>query len=130
MRRLPIIVLVLLALAIAAPGVLGLFAPALAMPHTPPQPIDALNETRALGGTRLAIAIALVYGAWSEARRRQALMLGLVVFGLTFLGRVLSSVLDGWPAAMAKPEIAEAVLVVLTLVALTAARRRVMAPAS
>jgi hypothetical protein len=120
MKRLPSVVLVLLALAVVLPGLLEVLAPnVFAAPLASlPAGVDALNEMRAVGGTRIGIACVLAYGAWSSTWRRPALVLGVVVFGWTLVGRVLSTVADGVPGPMLKPEIAEAVLVALSLAAL------------
>jgi hypothetical protein len=119
MNKLPAIVLVLLALAISLPALPLLLAPGQFAAGLSAGPLgtDALNELRAVGGTRLAVALLLGYGAWSAKRRRPALAGGIVIFGTTLLGRVLSTVIDGVPGAMLKPEIAETVLVALAILA-------------
>jgi hypothetical protein len=119
MSRLSVVVLVLLMLAIALPGALGLFALGAPLSH-----VDALNEMRGVGGTRIAIACILAYAALVPSARRDGLRIGCLVFGCTLLGRLLSTGLDGLPKTMLKPEIAEMVLVVLALVALRARRGR------
>jgi hydrogenase/urease accessory protein HupE len=89
--------------------------------YAQPLGVDALNEMRAVAGTRIGIAIVLAYAAWATGWTRRGLAIGCVVFGLTLFGRLLSTTLDGLPTPMLKPEIAEAVLIALALVALRAA---------
>jgi hypothetical protein len=110
------VALVLLALAIILPGIAGLVAPT----SLPPSliGIDAFNEARAAGGTRLGVALILLLAAFRPPWRRAGLVAGCVVFGATLAGRVLSNGLDGMPTAMLKPEIAEAILIAIALVAL------------
>jgi hypothetical protein len=84
--------------------------------------VDGLNELRAVGGTRLAIAGVLGFAAWSPAWRRASLVLGIVVFSGTLAGRLLSTGIDGLAGPMLKPEIAEGVLVCLSVAALRTMR--------
>ncbi len=121
MKRLPTITLWLLAIAITLPGLAGLLAPATLAGHA--LSVDGLNEARAVGGTRLAIAIVLALAASRPAWRRPGLIAGVVVFGATLLGRVVSNAIDGMPGLMMKPEILEVVLVALASVALATSRR-------
>jgi len=116
--RVTVVALALLALAIAGPGIVGLFAPGTVSGGAAALGTDALNDGRAVGGTRLAIAVLLVVAASTARWRRVGLGAGVVVFGCALLGRVLSNVLDGAPGAMLKPEIAEVVLIALALVGL------------
>jgi hypothetical protein len=118
MKRLPSIALILLALAIGLPGIVGLLVPGVfAAPlFAPPLGVDALNELRAVGGTRIGVAGVLAFAAWSPAWRRAGLMAGIVVFAATLVGRLVSTGIDGVPGPMLKPEIAEGILVVLSLV--------------
>src|ERR1700689_1161446 len=111
------VVLILLAIAVALPGLVSLFAPGVfAAPiFTSHLGVDALNEIRAVGGTRLGVACVLAYAAWSSDWRRPGLIIGIVVFGGTLLGRFLSTGLDGVPGPMLKPEIAEVILLALSL---------------
>lgn len=123
MRRLPPIVLALLAAAIALPGLAGLIAPHV-LAHALGQHalgVDALNDARAVGGTRLGVALWLAIAAARPAWRRIGLLSGLVIVGATFVGRVASTAIDGVPGAMLKPTIAELVLIVLAALALRAA---------
>jgi hypothetical protein len=126
MRRLVVVALVLLALAVGLAGVVGLFAPGVfAAPlFPPPLGADALNELRAVGGTRIGLAGVLAFAAWSPAWRRPGLVAGTVVFACTLAGRLLSTAQDGLAGPMLKPEIAEVVLVVLCVVALRVGRTR------
>jgi hypothetical protein len=117
-RRFPVVALVLPALAILVPGILGLFTPSSVAGGAGATPADVLNDARAVGGTRFAIAGLLVFSAFSARWRRAGLAAAVVVFGCTLLGRLLSNALDGAPAAMLKPEVAEVVLIGLALVGL------------
>ena len=116
--RAMVVALALLALAIAGPGIVGLFAPGAVSGGAAAVASDALNDGRAVGGTRLAIAVLLVVAASTARWRRVGLTAGVVVFAFTLVGRVLSNVLDGAPGAMLKPEIAEIALIALALVGL------------
>src|SRR5690349_803555 len=91
-NRLPAVALWLLAIAIALPGVVGLLSPTTLAGHG--LSVDALNDARALGGTRLAVAVVLALAASRAAWRRAGLLVGGIVFGATLAGRVLSNVLD------------------------------------
>ncbi len=130
MSRLVVVALVLLALAVGLAGVVGLFAPGVfAAPLFPsPLGVDALNELRAVGGTRIGLGGVLAFAAWSPAWRRPGLIAGTVVFACTLAGRLLSTAQDGLAGPMLKPEMAEVVLVVLSLVALGLGRPRAEAP--
>ena len=121
MKHLPTVALVLMAVAIAIPGLLGLFAPGASSggPAGSIVTVDALNEARAVGGTRLAFGVVLALAALSNPRRRAGLAAGCVVFTGTLLGRLSSNAFDGAPGAMMKPEIAEVVLIAIAVAALT-----------
>ncbi|MGD0528199.1 MAG: DUF4345 family protein [Polyangiaceae bacterium] len=119
--RLAVAALIMLALAIALPGVVGLLAPGAVAGGAAAPAADTLNDARAVGGTRLAIAVLLALAAATSRWRRVGLTAGLVVFGCTLLGRLLSNLLDGAPGAMLKPELAEVVLLAVALVGLRSA---------
>jgi hypothetical protein len=118
--KLPSIALWLFAIAIALPGIVALIAPTVLAGHG--LSIDGLNEARAIGGTRLAVAVVLALAARRVDWRRPGLVAGCIIFGATLIGRIASNVIDGWPAAMIKPESLEVVLLAFAFVALRAAR--------
>lgn len=117
MKRLPTIAIALFAIAISLPGLAGLFAPALLAGPAPT--IDALDEARAIGATRLGLALLFAFAAASPRHRRTGVAAGCFVFAMTLFGRLLSTVIDGRPDAMLKPLILEACLVTIGLVAWT-----------
>jgi hypothetical protein len=116
-RGIQAVALGLMALAIALPGAVGLFAPGL-LAGPAAVGIDILNEARAVGGTRLGAAVVLALAAFTPAWRRAGLVAGLVIFGATLFGRLVSNGLDGIPGPMLKPEVAEVVLITLASIAL------------
>ncbi len=115
-KRLPAIALWLFAIAISLPGIVGLLSPATIAGHG--LSIDALNEARGIGGTRLAIAVVLALAATRDEWHRAGLLAGCIVFGGTLFGRIVSNGFDGMPGAMIEPEIIEVVLLAIAFVAL------------